>query len=288
MAADSDSKAFVDVGVRKPNTVYFNGKVFEIDDLLRLETPTTYLDVIFPSIFKQAWSLLQKGVRVYSLRDTRLLESLRQQSHVDKSDENDAKMLAIVPASAWKELTKDDITIRGLLHQYYVVADDIRRNKQWCSLMVDVDARALLIERINFLKRQRYVFERRILETAKTMLPYDYVSDRLGVRGVSLVTLMTYVDFSKTFKQLVMFAGFCDPKTRNDRFCRKVRRALNALAATTIRDKHQRYHGVYSYYVAKLGSPRKALLRLQKRLFKDIWQTLRLGPNHKHEGCERS
>lgn len=75
-----------------------------------------------------------------------------------------------------------------MLHQYYVIANDIRRNKQRLQLAFDEETRILLKERINFLQRLRSALRRRTLKTAKT-LPYDYVSSRLGVKGVSLAAL---------------------------------------------------------------------------------------------------
>lgn len=227
---------------------------------------------------------MERGVRVYYLRNTQLQETLRQHNNAEKSEQNDAKMLAMVPSDYWKELTKETLILRSFLHQYYVLADNIKRNKQWLSLMIGEEAKALVKERINFLIRQRECLGRRILETAKKTLPYDYVRRRLGIQGVSLVTLLTYVDFSKTFRQLTMFAGFVDPKIRSGRFSRKVRRALRALTVMAIRNKHQRYLELYSHYSEKLERRNRAILRVQQRLLKDIWQVLRVGQNHTDVG----
>jgi len=41
--------------------------------------------------------LLKRGVKVYVLKDTRMLKKLRKENNLQKSDEVDAQLLSMIP-----------------------------------------------------------------------------------------------------------------------------------------------------------------------------------------------
>jgi len=105
MAGDvdcSDRIYFVDVAIPadkkkrrrdKMHEVFDGSRVFRVRRLTELEdADEVYIDAIFPLLYEELMELIERGVKVSLLRNTRILKRLREEDHVRKSDEADARL----------------------------------------------------------------------------------------------------------------------------------------------------------------------------------------------------
>jgi len=82
----------------KAHAVFDGSRVFRVGRLTELKDASeVYIDAIFPQIHEELMELIEKGVKVFLLRDTRMIKRLREENHVRKSDEADARILSIIP-----------------------------------------------------------------------------------------------------------------------------------------------------------------------------------------------
>ena len=83
---------------RKTHAVFDGSRVFSIRRLTELEDAgEVYIDAIFLQIYEELLELIEKGVKVFLLGNTRMIKRLREENHVRKSDEADARILSIIP-----------------------------------------------------------------------------------------------------------------------------------------------------------------------------------------------
>jgi len=77
----------------KTHTVFDGDKTFGVRRLTELEDAgEVYIDAMFPQIYEELMELVEKDVKVFSLRDTRMIKRLREENGVEKSDEADARL----------------------------------------------------------------------------------------------------------------------------------------------------------------------------------------------------
>jgi hypothetical protein len=89
----------------KTHAVFDGSKVFRVKKLTELEDAgEVYVDVMFPQIYEELMGLIEKGVKVFLLRNTRILKRLREENGVKKSDEADAKLLSSIPRNYFRQL----------------------------------------------------------------------------------------------------------------------------------------------------------------------------------------
>jgi len=91
---------------RKPHVVYDGKKIYKVNKLASVRNiDEVYIDSLFPEIYEEVLELLKKGVKVYLLKDTRMLKKLRLENNVKKSDENDSALLSKIPKDEFRALT---------------------------------------------------------------------------------------------------------------------------------------------------------------------------------------
>lgn len=265
-------QAFIDIGRSKPHVVFCpeTGQTFPVGsltELLNKDFIAAYVETLFPNILGAILGLISSGVRVYHLRQLSLVSLLRQKQGLEKNDENDAKVLASLPTEEFSELTEQEIRLRILINEYYQSAGTIKHLK----LKSTATPNNVLDDAQKLLLRQRKKLAKKILAKAETCLPhYQLLKERLGLNGVSLVSLLVYVDFSQGFDKVVRQAGRTAHHGKTRRRSRKAIRAINSLATLCFRHRKKRYFDVYQYYFDILKSKRKALLRVQTWMLKDI------------------
>jgi len=63
---------------KKPHVVFEGKRVFQVNKLTKLENvDEVFIDTLFPEICEEVLELLKRGVKVYLLKDTRVLKKLR-------------------------------------------------------------------------------------------------------------------------------------------------------------------------------------------------------------------
>ena len=78
--------------------------------------------------------LLRRGVRVYLLKNTRLVKRLREENGLKKSDEVDAKLLSMIPKKRFKQLTAREIGLLKLIRGYERYVKWRETIRQWIRI----------------------------------------------------------------------------------------------------------------------------------------------------------
>ncbi|MCL7390327.1 MAG: hypothetical protein LZ173_10440, partial [Thaumarchaeota archaeon] len=98
---------------QKLHYVYDGQKIIKVRRLTRLRNANEiYIDTLFPEVYNEILELLKRGVKVYVLKDTRMLKKLRRENNLSKSDEVDALMLSKVPKEYFRELTAGEVELK--------------------------------------------------------------------------------------------------------------------------------------------------------------------------------
>jgi len=128
---------YVDVAIpeserRKMHAVHDGEKVLRIDDLRKLpDAEEVYLDALLPRIFDEVRGLIEKGVRVYVLRDYGVIKMAREASGLRKNDKNDAVALGMVSPRWFGELTLDRPLIEVDIVRYRRLSRIISTLRKW-------------------------------------------------------------------------------------------------------------------------------------------------------------
>jgi hypothetical protein len=118
----ADGVYFVDVAIPadrkrrrrrdKVHAVFDGDRVFRVRKLTELEDAAeVFIDMMFPQTYEELLELIERGVKVFLLKNTRMLKRLRVENHIKKSDEADARLLGIIPRSCFKRLTAREICL---------------------------------------------------------------------------------------------------------------------------------------------------------------------------------
>ena len=90
-------------GKNKAHTVFDGEKPFKVRKLTELEDASEiYIDSLFLELYDEVLESLRKGVKVYLLKNKRLVKRLREENGLRKSDEVDAKLLSVIPKNHFK------------------------------------------------------------------------------------------------------------------------------------------------------------------------------------------
>ena len=119
---------------RKPHYVYDGEKIFEVNKLTKLKgIDEVFIDTLFPEIYEEILELLKKNIKVYLLKDTRMLKKLRLENNVKKSDENDASMLSRISRDYFRLLTikemEKKVELKPLINKYELLSKRIKTLK---------------------------------------------------------------------------------------------------------------------------------------------------------------
>jgi len=123
---------------RKSHYVYDGEKVFEVNKLTKLKNvDEVFIDSLFPEIYEEVLELLKRGIKVYLLKDTRILKKLRLENNLKKSDESDAVLLSKISKDSFRALIIQEMelkaTMRPLINRYEWIAQRKKVLKQWIA-----------------------------------------------------------------------------------------------------------------------------------------------------------
>jgi len=251
--------------------VEFSGlkKLTELED-----AGEVYVDAMFPQIHEELMELIKKDVKVFSLRDTRILKRLREENHVRKSDEVDARILSIIPRNHFKQLTIRELRLLQLINMYEKYTEWKRIIRQWVAAYPQTPFKKYVRE----LRSIRDEYGRRIIE--EVMKNEDYaaiyriVCDELGVRdSVEAAILVARLPLNWKLSRLKGLLGLTPHKNKN--YNHRLRGHLSKLA-TTIYINNKLYGTSAKLFEGINRTPRsKTLHTLQLmilRILKRAWQ----------------
>ncbi|MCF3652737.1 MAG: hypothetical protein L2C94_000950 [Aigarchaeota archaeon] len=78
--------------------------------------------------------LIERNVKIFSLKNLRLLKRLREENGVEKSDEADAKLLSTIPRNHFRPLTLRELRLLQLINMYERYAGWKKLIRQWQTL----------------------------------------------------------------------------------------------------------------------------------------------------------
>jgi len=91
---------------KKPHVVYDGERIFQINKLTKLKSVNeVFIYTLFPEIYEEVLELLKRNIRIYLVRNTRILKKLRLENNIKKSDENDAVILSKISRDESRLLT---------------------------------------------------------------------------------------------------------------------------------------------------------------------------------------
>ena len=84
---------------------------------------------MFPEIYEEVLGLLKRGIKVYILKDARILKKLRIENNLRKTDKNDVIMLSKISKDDLKTLTVHEmekkVELRPLINRYELLSKRI-------------------------------------------------------------------------------------------------------------------------------------------------------------------
>lgn len=265
---------FIDFHPKKPPTVYDGQKAFQLKRMQRLrKAKAVYMDVLPTNRYDQVLRLVKAGVEFYMLKQTRLIEAYRKNNGIEKSDINDAIILSMIPKEMFRIIIYEKLRMKQALQQYYIVADEIKVLKQKSKTLPE-QQQSTVRDAVNTLQRALRTLNRRVLEETGRILPeYQLVSEELGIHGVSLAAVLTYIDFSFGLGKIKSYVGLHDSARKSRSFSRHARRAIQGVALHAPEQSEQ-YRKLLERYQKYYASNRKARLRLAMAILKDIRRLL--------------
>ena len=232
-------KFYADVHWRKDHVVVADGIVKrfrKLGDIPAQAGDELYVDAMLPSRFQEFEELLNRGVRVFYLRRTDVLEKYREK----KSDEDDARALMRIPQHLFRELIGKELEVRRLLHKYTTTKSHMELVKQLSREADDEETRAHYRHLINHLRRRKYKLAKEIDALARNFLPVQQIAWKLGIISnnclfgrVALVQLLLYVDFSLGLRKILTYTGNYYPN--DGRYSRTLKDATESLTISVKR-----------------------------------------------------
>jgi len=257
-------------GRRKTHMVFDGSRVFSIRRLTELEDAgEVYIDAMFPQIYEELLELIEKGVKVFLLKNTRILKKLREENGVEKSDEADAKFLGIIPRSCFKQLTAREICLLKLIGEYEMYVRWGKIIRQWAQ----IHPSSFLKESARRLRCIANRYARKIIDEVKSdegyATTYRLACDMLGVRdSVEIAILVARLPLNWKLSRLYGLLGLTPHKNKN--YNHKLRTHLSKLA-TNIYLNNKRYEAnIKLLEDLENLPPKKAIYKLQLRIVRTL------------------
>jgi hypothetical protein len=265
---------------QKLHCVFDGQKVIKIRKLTKLRNANEiYIDTLFPEVYNEILELLKRGVKVYILKDTRMLKKLRLENGLRKSDENDALMLSKIPRECFRELTvrevKLKIAVRPLVNRYEWIVEKRKMLKQWKSRGYDYG----FGESIRAMEADRKKIEREIVRMINRSIykdVYRRVCNELQMRGsVEIAILVTELPLTSGVDKLKAYLGFT-PTKNNRQYTHRLRRHLESIALNIYIRSYKKGANIPKEFIETIQNTQSkstALQKLQLKILKILRRT---------------
>jgi hypothetical protein len=259
----------------KMHAVFDGSRVFRVGRLTELEDAgEVYIDAMFPQIYEELMELIEKGVKVFLLRDTRMIKRLREENHVRKSDEVDARILSIIPRNHFKQLTLEELRLLQLINMYERYAEWRKVIRQWATIYPQTPFKKYVRELYSIQSKLSRGIIEEVMRDEDYATIYKIVCDGLGVRdSVEVAILVARLPLNWKLSRLKGLLGLTPHKNKN--YNHRLRGHLSKLA-TTIYINNKLYGTSAKLFEGINRTPRsKTLHTLQLmilRILKRAWQ----------------
>jgi hypothetical protein len=269
-------------GKRRQKLHYaFDGeKMLKVRRLTKLKDASEiFIDSLFPEIYNEILELLKRGVKVYVLKDTRMVKKLRKEDNLKKSDEIDSRLLSMIPREYFRELTVGDvelkIAVRPLINRYEWIVEKRKVLKQWKNRGYDYG----FGESIKAIEADRKKTGREIVEIVSESIyrdVYRRVCSELQVwDSVEVAILVLELPLTSGMDKLKSYLGFTP--TKNDgRYNHRLRRHLESIASNIYLNSYKRKTNIPEELLETIRSAQSksiALQRLQLKILKILRKT---------------
>jgi len=231
----------------KNHTVFDGNRVFKVKKLTELKDATeVFIDSLFPQIYEDVLELLEKGVRIYALRNLRVVKIFRNENGVGKSDENVAMILAKIPKVYFKELALKEMKLLRLILVYEKCVKWRKIIQQWTKFYPLEPLEGC----VKGLRSIRDRYGRKIIEEVMKnenyVTVYRIVCEGLGLKDSVIVAILTVkLPLNWRFSRLKGLLGLVPMLCRgkNHRYNHKLRAHLTrlAMAIYTLKKRQHKY-----------------------------------------------
>ena len=178
---------------REPHYVYDGEKVFEVSKLTKLKgVGEVFIDTLFPEIYEEVLELLRRDIKVYLLKDTRMLKKLRLENNMKKNDKNDAILLSKISRDEFRALTVQEMgkktKLEPLINKYELLTKRIKTLKQWIK-NDKYDYR--LRDSIRLMEKDKDEIARKIVKISSNNAVYRESCRLLGLKDSVEVAFLT-------------------------------------------------------------------------------------------------
>jgi len=219
---------------KKPHYVYDGEKVFEVNKLTNLkDVDEVHIDTLFPEIYEEVLELLKRGVKVYLLKDIRMLKKLRMENNMKKSDENDAVLLSKISKDGFRLLTIQEtekkVKLRPLINRHELLSKRIKTLKQWIN-RDGYDYK--LKDSIRLMEKDKKDVAKKIIKILSNDTIYREACRMLGVKdSVELAILTVELPLHLPITRLKGLLGYTPDKNKG-RYDHKLRGHITNFAVS--------------------------------------------------------
>ena len=216
---------------QKLHYVYDGQKIIKIRKLTRLRNADEiYIDTLFPEVYNEILELLKIGVKVYVLKDARVLKKLRLENGLRKSDEVDAQLLSTIPRDGFRPLTVEELEfkmkMKPLINKYEKIVRWKVTLKSLLSQGFDYNFR----ESIRLMENDCRSISREIIREVADNNVYREACRLLGVKdSVEVAILTVELPLYLHMRRLKGLLGFT-PNKNKGRYNHRLRKHVVALA----------------------------------------------------------
>jgi hypothetical protein len=216
---------------QKPHVVYDGERIFKVSRLTKLKNiDEVFIDTLFPENYDDVLRLLRRGVKVYVLKDTRILKKLRLENGLRKSDEVDAQLLSMIPRDGFRLLTINEIEfkmkMKPLINKYEKIVRWRKALKKLLSEGFDYGFK----ESIRLMENDSDSISREIIRELADNDVYREGCKLLGIKdSVELAILTVELPLHLHMRRLKGLLGFT-PNKNEGRYHHRLRKHVAALA----------------------------------------------------------
>jgi hypothetical protein len=226
---------------------------------------------LFPEVYNDISRLLKRGVKVYTLKDTRMLKKLRKENNLQKSDEADAQLLSMIPREGFRLLTVEELEfkmkMKPLINKYEKIVRWRATLKKLLSQGFDYNFR----ESIRLMENDSRRISRKIIREVADNNVYREACRLLGVKdSVELAILTMELPLHLHMRRLKGLLGFT-PNRNEGRYNHRLRNHIAALAANLYLNAKRRVSVLKTAIKIADHLPKeKTLYRIQLMILKSL------------------
>jgi hypothetical protein len=224
--------------------------------------------------------LLERGVKVYILKDLRLLKKLRLQNNLRKSDEVDAQLLSMIPRDGFRQLKVEEIEfkmkMKPLINKYEKIVRWRATLKKLLSQGFDYNFR----ESIRLMENDSRRISREVIREVANNNVYREACKLLGLKdSVEVAILTVELPLHLHMRRLKGLLGFT-PNKNEGRYNHRLRKHISALATNLyINTKKNACISDTVIEIADRLPKERALYRIQLTILKALRMAYLLATN---------